>query len=49
LGELQHQRILKVLPLFTQIFKYYEETFSGCRGEKRYEIGLLLERGLGSL
>jgi hypothetical protein len=40
---------VKVRPSLKQIFKYYDETFSACGGEKRFEIGLLLERGLGSL
>jgi hypothetical protein len=40
---------VKVTPSPIQIFKYYDETFSAYAGEKRYEIGLLLERGLGSL
>ena len=47
--ELSHQRVIKVKISLNQIFKYYDENFPGFGGDKRYEVGLLMERGLGSL
>ena len=48
MNSLKHPHIVKVTHLSIQIFKFYEETFPGYLN-KRYEVGVLMERGISSL